>query len=131
MLTINSRYTDIPTYLIFRHPNIKLLILSPGNAHVSSNLPLINNSVRSHLDDLTVRLTWCPGEVDWDVFPQGMMPRMCFQSLDMFGRPKCWLKTYVYNVYIYILGKSFYLVIKVKTLDINGPKWDELPSNYE
>ena len=34
-------------------------------------------------------------------------------------------------IYIYKLGKSFYLVITVKTLDINGPKWDELPSKYE
>ena len=32
ILMFDHKIQDIPTYLIFRHPNMILLILSPGNA---------------------------------------------------------------------------------------------------
>ena len=103
-------------HTLFRHPNIILLNLSSG--HVSSSNLIIDQQlcVRSlSLDDLTVRSTWCPGKVDWDMHAGdvGFVSR-AWQP-EMLAEYKMFICVYIYierEVYC-ILGGSFYLVSSI------------------
>ena len=90
-------------HTLFRHPNIILLNLSSG--HVSSSNLIIDQQlcVRSlSLDDLTVRSTWCPGKVDWDMHAGdvGFVSR-AWQPEMLAEYKMFYMRIYIY-IYIYI-----------------------------
>ena len=79
MLTINSRYTNIPYFQTSKY-DIADSISRKCPYVLKSPIDQQLCQVSPGRSDSSVDMV--PGEVDWDVFPQWMMPRMCFQSLD-------------------------------------------------
>jgi hypothetical protein len=94
MLTINSRYTNIPYFQTSKYDiadsisrKCPYVLKSP----IDQQLCQVSPGRSDSSVDMVPRRSWL-GRVSTvddapDVFPE-------------FGRPKCWLKTYVYNVFI-------------------------------